>query len=396
MAFLTPFGGHTTLEIDLSNPTFNSLLIPPPIEQSEPSTPPCVAHSSFAGLAEDELHELAPDAVRERSLKQIPGFLFSLILHLVLLVVLALIFQRTTRPDPIMITLASSASESPWPNADEPSYLSSVELTNAEPEIVARAVVVDEAVTVDLEDVSELEFESPFAAESNMQPVPIPPKGTEVAVDAPRDSEKREKKIEFFGAHAYGNSFVFVLDISASMAARNGQRLQRATIELMRSINQLNDEQNFSVVLYSERATPMFLEANQPRMRSATPKNKQAAIQWLKYQARPTGGTFPASALQIAGNMKPDAVFFLSDGEFVYGQLPSFGVELNSFLRGFGQARLDAPPMANGPSDPQSVLAAYDPKIVVHTIAFESTASRPLMERIANEKKGQHRFIPAP
>ena len=64
-------------------------------------------------------------------------------------------------------------------------------------------------------------------------------------------------------AFTYFCSFVFVLDVSASMAARNGQRLQRATRELIGSINQLNDQQNFSVILYSNHALPMFVNNNE-------------------------------------------------------------------------------------------------------------------------------------
>ena len=330
---------------------------------------------------------------KDRRLQRLSGFLFSLILHLVVLVALALIFQRVVPPKPLLITLASADSESVWSSTDELDSIPSVELASAEIEDTAFA---DEAVPVELEDVAEMTLETLFPTNSNAQTDPVPPTEPASSNHPSNENEKRNKKIEFFGAQAYGNSFVFVLDISASMAARNGQRLQRATMELIRSINQLNAQQNFSVVLYSDRAMPMFLAGNEPEMRQATPKNKQAAITWLKYWARPVGGTFPASALQIAGKLKPDAVFFLSDGEFLYGQVPGFGVELNSFLRGFGQARFAAPPTTDGPSDPQSVLSAYDPKIVVHTIAFESISSRPLMEQIAREKSGQHRFIPAP
>ena len=147
---------------------------------------------------------------------------------------------------------------------------------------------------------------------------------------------------------------MFVLDVSSSMSARNGQRLTRATSELIGSINQLTAEQDFSVILYSNHALPMFLKNNEAVMRQATPSNKQAALTWLRYQVRPQGGTMPARALQIAGNLKPDAVFFLSDGEFLYGHTADFNSPLNSFFQSFGQARKAMPPPGDVMLDPKS------------------------------------------
>ena len=104
----------------------------------------------------------------------------------------------------------------------------------------------------------------------------------------------------------------------------------------------------------------------------------------------------PARALQIAGSLKPDAVFFLSDGEFLYGHDPTLNSPLNSFFQNFGQARKAMPPPGGVMLDPKTVLSEYPPEIVVHTIAFESVGSGPLMQRIAKQKGGQYRFIPAP
>ena len=54
------------------------------------------------------------------------------------------------------------------------------------------------------------------------------------------------------------------------------------------------------------------------------------------------------------------------------------------------------PPPGDVMLDPKSILSDYAPEIVVHTIAFESVGSRPLMELIAKQNGGQHRFIAAP
>ena len=104
----------------------------------------------------------------------------------------------------------------------------------------------------------------------------------------------------------------------------------------------------------------------------------------------------PARALQIAGNLKPDAVFFLSDGEFLYGHGANLNSPLNNFFQGFGSARKAMPPPGGLILDPKEILAEYPREIIVHTIAFESVSSGPLMRMIATQKGGQYRFIPAP
>jgi len=339
-----------------------------------------------------EGHEGDGESDKERQLRQFSGFLFSLIAHLAILIVLALVLIPNDRSDPLVISLATANTNDAWANSDEMESMASLDLVAPDQEALDADSVMTESVEIDLVDLVELE--------------PISSSGTNAATadtpsDAPADSgdtgkQNNNNSIKFFGAEAYGNRFVFVLDVSASMAARNGQRLERATRELIGSINQLNAEQDFSVILYSNQALPMFVKNNEAVMRQATPTNKQAAINWLRYQVRPNGGTMPARALQIAGSLKPDAVFFLSDGEFQYGHDPTLNSPLNSFFQNFGQARRAMPPPGDAMLDPKSVLSQYPPEIVVHTIAFESVGSGPLMQLIAKQKGGQYRFIPAP
>lgn len=327
---------------------------------------------------------------KDRQLKQLYGFLFSLIMHLMILIVLALVLIPSAPSDSLVISLATADNNDPWANTEELTSMTSVDVSVPKQEPPESNSVIQETVTIDTLDLVEV------------PPIKFP--GTEAEMsNSPNEttgesgnSSKQNKSIKFFGAEAYGNSFVFVLDVSSSMSARNGQRLMRATSELIGSINQLTAEQDFSVILYSNHALPMFLKNNEAVMRQATPSNKQAALTWLRYQVRPHGGTMPARALQIAGNLKPDAVFFLSDGEFLYGHTADFNSPLNSFFQGFGQARKAMPPPGDVMLDPKSILSDYAPEIVVHTIAFESVGSRPLMELIAKQKGGQHRFIAAP
>lgn len=105
----------------------------------------------------------------------------------------------------------------------------------------------------------------------------------------------------------------------------------------------------------------------------------------------------PGDALRIAGELKPDAVFFLSDGEFVFAAAATPEENLDKFLQSFVSARgrqLQNPQANN--KLPKSILNDFAPGIVVHTIALESRENREIMQTIANEKGGQFRFIPEP
>ncbi len=387
-----------------------SLLTPPPIERPDKLTPPpppevraevtenvavnvaaCpdVAMSVDAFLAV-EGHESDLETIKERQLRQFSGLLFSLIAHLAILVLLALVLIPNDRSDPLVISLAAADKNDPWANTEELSSMESVDFAVPDQETLTPDSALTDTVEIDL--VELMEVEPPSFSSMSVAPADAP---IEALAD-PGDTGEQNKSIKFFGAEAYGNRFVFVLDVSSSMAARNGQRLERATRELIGSINQLTAEQDFSVILYSNHALPMFVKNNEAVMRQATPINRQAAIDWLGYQVRPNGGTMPARALQIAGSLKPDAVFFLSDGEFLYGHGANLNSPLNSFFQNFGQARKAMPPPGGEILDPKVVLSEYPPEIVVHTIAFESFASGPLMQLIAKEKGGQYRFIPPP
>ena len=366
------------------------MLTPPPIEhcQTPPPIPDTVAETERDALTKIKsvIEDFETD--RERKLRQFSGFLFSLIVHLIILIALALVLLPTDRSDPLVISIATADTEDPWTNTEAFSSMTSVDI--AVPETLTDDPVTSEIMPVDSVELVDLE------------PTPVPGANTPTAdtpSEAPADSgptNKPKTSINFFGAEAYGTRFVFVLDVSSSMSARNGQRLERATKELIGSINQLNEEQLFSVILYSNHALPMFVKNNEAVMRQATPTNKQAAITWLRYQVRPNGGTMPARALQIAGNLNPDAVFFLSDGEFLYGHSSNLNSPLNTFFQGFGSARKAMPPPGGVILDPKEILAEYPREMIVHTIAFESVTSGPLMKMIATQKGGQYRFIPAP
>ena len=114
---------------------------------------------------------------------------------------------------------------------------------------------------------------------------------------------------EFFGIGGYGQTFVYVVDASDSMNDRG--KFERARYELLHSIEQLNSDQRYFIIFYNDGAYPM--DANEPLL--ATQDNLANTTQWIN-EVEPTGGTNPLPALLFALTLRPDAIYFLSDGQF--------------------------------------------------------------------------------
>ena len=116
-----------------------------------------------------------------------------------------------------------------------------------------------------------------------------------------------------FGLEARGNRFVYVFDRSASMAEPDGRPLARAKEELLRSIEQLGDVQQFYVIFYNDRMSLFTATAARGRLVFATAENKRAARRFVD-AVRADGGTRHAEPLLAALRLAPDAIFMLTDG----------------------------------------------------------------------------------
>lgn len=149
----------------------------------------------------------------------------------------------------------------------------------------------------------------------------------------------------FFGKPGSASSFVFVLDRSGSMNHRhiysgNLTRFQRLKMELIRFIDRLKPHQKFYVIFFDER--PLRMPAN--HLVEATEANKQAFFKWLA-TVKAGGSTDPRGAIKQAMSLKPDQIYFLSDGEImeVYRArmmaLPAGEWKLNTYAFGEGSER---------------------------------------------------------
>lgn len=359
------------------------MITPPPIEQ-----PP--RRPATGGLGDPTISAGCGDPNRDgERFGSVAGILASATIHLLLLLILALVAHTSQRRSQIVMEVQTPEFESETVSFESLDFsdLDLLEPATSTEDLAAHPIAtVDEIVEV---GITPPDFHVRAVSRS------VESESDRKSPQQKKEASKKKEGVKFFGTHAYGNDFVYVLDASGSMNAGSGSRMQRARAELIRSINELQPHQSFYVVAYNNRAFNMFDEIVRARLRPATAENKRVAARWIS-SIRPMGGTMPADALKIAGDLLPDAVFFLSDGDFIYGT--ERGVAMDRFLRGFRSARpsaLQGHPMGSS-LFPKSVLDQYAPEIVVHTIAFESESSREMMEMIAESKGGQHRFIKAP
>jgi hypothetical protein len=166
----------------------------------------------------------------------------------------------------------------------------------------------------------------------------------------------------FFGVSARGRRIGYVVDVSASM--ESGGRLWLALGELKRSLAGLPDYAWFYVALFSgEVIVPPF----QRSWQRAVPGELARIEAWIDRDVSTGGGTRPGPAFERLFSLdpKPDAIFFLTDGE-VPADTPALVRRLNDRIR----------------------------PTVINTVAFGTEAGRTALEEIARDSDGIFRFVP--
>lgn len=173
---------------------------------------------------------------------------------------------------------------------------------------------------------------------------------------------------EFFGTKAVGNKFAFVVDCSLSM---QGERWIQACEELLASIDRLKPEQLFYVVLFDGGVHRMFNHDDREAvMFPATAENKERFRQWLA-TARLGPETRPFLSMKCALELRPDAIYLLSDGDFT----DPTAVYLNEVNR------------------PASRAHPERSQVVIHTINFHGPRDQVIMKRIARENRGKYIYV---
>jgi hypothetical protein len=114
----------------------------------------------------------------------------------------------------------------------------------------------------------------------------------------------------FFGQKAVGSRFVYVLDASGSMHEHGA--LGVAKSELLASLAQLNSDQQFEIIFYSEKCYPMPGAGGKPQLFWGTDVNRTKASQFVR-SIEPLEGTRHLDALLGALLYSPDVIYFLTD-----------------------------------------------------------------------------------
>ncbi|MBK7404758.1 MAG: hypothetical protein IPJ41_09020 [Phycisphaerales bacterium] len=166
----------------------------------------------------------------------------------------------------------------------------------------------------------------------------------------------------FFGVEATGSRFVYIVDVSGSMSI--GGKLEALQRELVKSLEGLLESADFLVVPYSSSAGALdgrlaWIDADERGKRFA----RRGVSKFTS-----GGGTNPSPAFQLAFAMRPppDAIYFMTDGEFDDEVV----------------------------SEVASLNAEY--KVPIHCIALVSRESELRLRRIASQSGGTYTYIPAP
>jgi hypothetical protein len=130
----------------------------------------------------------------------------------------------------------------------------------------------------------------------------------------------------FFGVEARGSRFVFIVDTSGSM---HGERLALLQEQLITSINRLRESARFFIVEFNSTSRSLFEDT---AWVEATPEAKRRAVARIM-NLKADGTTRPISAFTMAFNLRPrpDAIYFMTDGEFTEDGVVQAVARMNRF-----------------------------------------------------------------
>ena len=160
------------------------------------------------------------------------------------------------------------------------------------------------------------------------------------------------------GAQARGaRRIVYVVDRSGSMI----DTFDMVVEELIESVQGLGRSQKFHVMFFNTGAP---VENPPRRLVSAIGSQKKAFFEFLQSDAvLPQGSTDPHDAMSRAFQLKPDLIFFLTDGEFD----PALLAQLEQWNK--------------------------DRQVKIFTIAYFNREGAALLEKIAREHGGTFRYV---
>ena len=117
-----------------------------------------------------------------------------------------------------------------------------------------------------------------------------------------------------FGVSGTGSRFAYVFDRSDSMNGYGGRPLTAAKREMIKSLKSLSERQRFSLIFYNDQPVAYGASRSMSGMPAAEPVEIRSAESFIR-NVRASGGTGHYAALQMALNLNPDVIFFLTDAD---------------------------------------------------------------------------------
>lgn len=167
----------------------------------------------------------------------------------------------------------------------------------------------------------------------------------------------------FFGSGESETSVVFVVDNSRSMNRPHDSpaktRFRRVKVELVNCVAAMPPSRRFSIIFFARETVPL----SQTELLPATDAVKASSLEWVARMGSGGAPTDPRSALRGALRMRPDQIYFLTDGEF------------------------DRPIM-------RDLLTLKQSATRIDTFAFGDQAGEAVLKTLAENNRGTYRFIP--
>jgi hypothetical protein len=123
-----------------------------------------------------------------------------------------------------------------------------------------------------------------------------------------------EVSTSVFGTSGSGTKFIYVFDRSGSMGSFGGRPLAAAKRELIASLQDLHETNQFQIIFYNDDPHVFRVDAGSPRMAWGTEESKQAAARFVQ-GITANGSTRHLDPLRMALGLQPDVVFFLTDAD---------------------------------------------------------------------------------
>ncbi len=262
----------------------------------------------------------------QKSWSDFRAWMASCLFHTTLLVLIALLLRPQTRgtsgePDPpVGIAIAQDTNQGNEYSLEGGATGANI-ASAAASQAIPIALINDTGPPISIENiVSDLIGDQTSPSETNLSQTglsQIGSQGTGLSGDGGSGSSTggrgrgtgNKTKTSFFGVEGSGSSFVYVVDRSDSMNAYDAAPLRYAKRELLKSLESLNEYNQFQIVFYNDSLSPMSR-----KMFFATDADKRRATHFVRTMPG-DGGTAHLPALRQALNMSPEVIFFLTDAD---------------------------------------------------------------------------------